>query len=80
MDFEGDYNLPHGAAERSGFGGNLSLRVIVSYLYDMTIDAGLGTAPVNYAGQSGPTGAFGGFNTEPKWQGNAFLTYTATAR
>jgi hypothetical protein len=30
----------------------------------------------NYAGQSGPTAAFGDFNTQPKWQGNALLTYT----
>ena len=32
--------------------------------------------PVNYAGQSGPTAAFGSFNTGPKWQGNAFVTYS----
>jgi outer membrane receptor protein involved in Fe transport len=74
VDFEGEYRLPLNRL-RSGWNGNFSLRVIVSYLYDMTIDAGLGAAPVNYAGQSGPTGAFGGFNTQPKWQGNAFLTY-----
>jgi iron complex outermembrane receptor protein len=30
---------------------------------------------VNYAGQSGPTGAFGGFNTSPRWQSNFFATY-----
>jgi outer membrane receptor protein involved in Fe transport len=41
----------------------------------MTIDAGLGSRPVNYAGQSGPTGAFGGFNTSPRWQSNFFVTY-----
>jgi iron complex outermembrane recepter protein len=44
-------------------------------LYNMTVDAGLGAAPVNYAGQTGPTAAFGGFNTSPRWQSNLFLTY-----
>jgi iron complex outermembrane recepter protein len=44
-------------------------------LYNMTIDNGLGSRPVNYAGQSGPTAAFGGFNTSPKWQSNFFVTY-----
>jgi outer membrane receptor protein involved in Fe transport len=74
IDFEGDYDLPMDRLS-SDWHGHLSLRVIASYLYNMTIDAGLGAIPVNYAGQSGPTGAFGGFNTSPKWQGNAFLTY-----
>lgn len=27
------------------------------------------------AGESGPTAAFGGFNTSPRWQSNLFLTY-----
>lgn len=74
VDFEADYNLPLQRLS-SGLNGSLSMRVIVSYLYDLIINPGAGAAPVNYAGQSGPTGAFGGFNTEPKWQGNAFLTY-----
>jgi iron complex outermembrane recepter protein len=30
---------------------------------------------VDWAGQSGPTGAFGGFNTSPRWQSNLFVTY-----
>ncbi len=75
VDFEADYNLPLDHAG-GGLSGNLNFRLIASYLYDMVIDAGLGSAPVNYAGQSGPTGAFGGFNTSPKWQGNAFVTYS----
>ncbi len=75
VDFEADYNLP---LERLGGNapGNLNFRVIASYLYDMIIDAGLGAPPVNFAGQSGPTAAFGGFNTSPKWQANAFVTYS----
>ena len=74
VDFEGDYDLP---LERFGGGekGDLNFRVIASYLYDMIVDAGLGAAPVNFAGQTGPTAAFGGFNTSPKWQANAFVTY-----
>ena len=49
---------------------------VVSYLYDLIIDPGLGGAIYNYAGQSGPTAAFGGFNTSPKWQANGFVTYS----
>lgn len=70
MDFEFTYNLPLAR------GDNLNLRVISSYLYDMIVDTGLGDAPINYHGQSGPVGAFGGFNTSPDWQANAWLTYT----
>jgi len=73
VDFEAAYSLP--LADTVGLPGDLNMRVIASYLYDMTIDAGLGATPINYGGQSGPTGAFGGFNTSPKWQGNAILTY-----
>ena len=75
VDFEADYNLP---LERLGGGmpGSLNFRVLASYLYDLIIDPGLGGNIYNYAGQSGPTAAFGGFNTSPKWQANAFVTYT----
>ena len=75
VDFEADYNLP---LERlaSGTPGTLNFRVLASYLYDLIIDPGLGGNIYNYAGQSGPTAAFGGFNTSPKWQANAFLTYS----
>jgi outer membrane receptor protein involved in Fe transport len=75
FDFEGDYNLPLEHLDKS-MSGDLGFRVIASYLYDMIVDAGLGAAPVNFAGQTGPTAAFGGFNTSPKWQVNAFMTYS----
>ena len=75
IDFEGDYTLPLDRVSKD-LGGNLGFRVLASYLYDMIIDAGFGAPAFNYAGQSGPTGAFGGFNTSPKWQGNAYLTYS----
>ena len=75
VDFELDYNLQLNRLSANA-PGNLNFRVLASYLYDMIIDAGLGAKPVNYAGQSGPTGAFGGFNTSPQWQANAFLTYS----
>ena len=76
VDFEAAYNLP--LNEDS----SLNLRVLASYLYDQLFDTGQ-TDPItgepvpprNYAGTSGPTAAFGSFNTAPKWQGNAFLTY-----
>ena len=75
IDFEADYNLP---LERfaAGTPGNLNFRVLASYLYDLIINPGNGGGIFNYAGQSGPTAAFGGFNTSPKWQANAFLTYS----
>jgi iron complex outermembrane receptor protein len=77
VDFEAAYTLPLNA------GSSLNLRLLASYLYDQLFDTGQ-TDPVtgepvpprNYAGTSGPTAAFGSFNTAPKWQGNAFLTYS----
>jgi len=76
VDFEAAYNLPLDGDS------SLDLRVLASYLYDQLFDTGQ-TDPVsgepipprNYAGTSGPTAAFGSFNTAPKWQGNAFMTY-----
>lgn len=70
VDAEINYSLPIGATSRVNF------RIIGSYLYDMIIDAGSGQAPINFAGQSGPIGPFGSFNTAPKFQANMFLTYT----
>ena len=75
VDFEGDYSLPL-ASVSNGMSGDLNFRVLASYLYDMIIDTGLGGPVANYAGQSGPTAAFGGYNTSPNWQANAFVTYS----
>ena len=69
IDFEGAYTLPLTGTS------SLNFRVLASLLYDQLFNTGLGNPEVNYAGQSGPTAAFGSFNTTPKWQGNAFLTY-----
>jgi iron complex outermembrane receptor protein len=74
VDFETSYLQPLSELN-SHLNGNLNFRLLTSLLYNMTIDAGLGVPPVNYAGQSGPTGAFGGFNTSPRWQSNFFATY-----
>ena len=75
VDFEGDYSLPLEQVNK-GWGGSLNFRILASYLYDMIINTGLGGPVINYAGQSGPTGAFGGYNTSPFWQGNGYATYT----
>jgi len=76
VDFELAYSKPMSSL-RSDWGGTLTVRVLASYLYDQLFSSGLlGSQVYNYAGQSGPTGAFGSFNTTPNWQGNAFLTYT----
>jgi iron complex outermembrane recepter protein len=74
VDFETDYHLPLQELSNS-LRGDLQFRMLTSLLYNMTVNAGLGAAPVDYAGQSGPTAAFGGFNTSPRWQSNLFTTY-----
>ncbi|HWW64548.1 MAG TPA: TonB-dependent receptor [Sphingomonadaceae bacterium] len=73
LDLEADYIL------RLRGDASVSLRVIGSYLYDLVIDTGTGGPVYNYAGVSGPTPAFGYYNTSPKWQGNAFLSYSDKA-
>jgi outer membrane receptor protein involved in Fe transport len=75
VDFETTYLLPLQQLG-SGLHGSLKLRLLTSLLYNMTVDAGLGSPPVDYAGQTGPTAAFGGFNTSPRWQSNLFMTYS----
>ncbi len=49
VDFETSYFLPLQNIS-SGMRGSLNFRLLTSLLYNMTIDAGLGSAPVNYAG------------------------------
>jgi outer membrane receptor protein involved in Fe transport len=68
-----DYELSYAFAMREG--GALNLRFIGTYLYDMIVDTGLGAPPIDYQGQSGPVASFGSFNTQPRWQARAFLTY-----
>jgi outer membrane receptor protein involved in Fe transport len=75
VDFEGDYDLPLNMVQHD-WNGDLSFRILASYLYNMIINTGLGGPVIDYAGQSGPTGAFGGYNTSPNWQANSFLTYS----
>jgi len=67
IDFEAAYSHSLGQ-------GSVSVRALASYLYDQLFDQGVGKPPINYAGQTGPTGAFGTFNTSPHWQGNLILT------
>jgi iron complex outermembrane receptor protein len=73
-DFETDYRLPF-SRFASGRGDSLDFRILATYQYDQIVSPGEGVPAYNYAGQTGPTGAFGDFNTVPKWQGNAFITY-----
>jgi iron complex outermembrane receptor protein len=68
-DYEATFDFPLQG------GANLNLRLIGTYLYDMIVDTGLGPAPIDYRGQSGPVASFGSFNTQPDWQARAFLTY-----
>ncbi len=68
-DYEANYRVPMHS------GGNLNLRFIGTYLYDMIVNTGFGAPPIDYEGQSGPVASFGSFNTQPKWQARAFVTY-----
>jgi iron complex outermembrane recepter protein len=74
VDFETSYALPLQDLS-SSLHGDLNFRLLTSLLYNMTVDNGLGSGGVDYAGQTGPTAAFGNFNTSPRWQSNFFLTY-----
>ena len=75
VDLEVGYNTALSNL-KEGLRGNLDLRLVTSYTYDMIIDTGGGGVPVNYAGQSGPAGGFSGsYNASPKLQSNAFVTY-----
>lgn len=74
VDFEASYGFDLDKVN-SGLAGNINMRMIATYLYDMLIDTGLGTPVLNYHGQSGPVASFGSFNTSPDWQGNFWLTY-----
>jgi outer membrane receptor protein involved in Fe transport len=69
IDFEAAYTHPVG-------NGSISIRALASYLYDQVFFRGFGLPPINYAGQTGPTAAFGSFNTAPHWQGNLIVTGT----
>ncbi|HEY5565914.1 MAG TPA: TonB-dependent receptor [Gammaproteobacteria bacterium] len=68
-DYEVGYTMPMRE------GGDLNVRVIATYLYDLIVDTGLGSPPIDYRGQSGPVASFGGFNTSPDWQATAWVTY-----
>ena len=74
VDFETSYSLPLQDLS-DGLHGDLNFRLLTSLLYNMTVDNGLGSGGVDYAGQTGPTASFGNFNTSPRWQSNFFLTY-----
>ncbi len=75
LDFEFDYTY---ALDKLGLNtnGSLSLRALASYLYTLDITPPGATAPQHRAGISGPTPAFGSYNTSPHWLGNATLTYS----
>ncbi len=75
VDFEFAYHFPLDRLFSSS-SDSLDLRALATYEYQQVINPGNGLSAYNYAGQTGPTAAFGDFNTVPKWQGNTTLTYT----
>jgi iron complex outermembrane receptor protein len=74
VDFEIDYVLP---MERlfDGTDGQVNLRLLAAWNYDLIITSAPGAPVRNFAGQSGPNGAFGDFNSSPKWLLNSLVTY-----
>ena len=74
LDFELDYTMP---LQDVGLNtnGSLSFRGLATYLYALDITPPGATTAQHRAGISGPTGAFGSYNTGPHWLGNATLTY-----
>jgi outer membrane receptor protein involved in Fe transport len=68
-DYEASFDFPLSGE------GNINLRLIGTYLYDMIVDGGLGAPAVDFRGQSGPVASFGSFNTQPDWQARAWVTY-----
>lgn len=64
VDFEAVHSVALGRV-----GGSLSARLVASWLYDFMV------GDVNWAGQTGPTAAFGDFNTSPRWQGSLTTSY-----
>jgi iron complex outermembrane recepter protein len=74
FDFEFDYTL---GLDKLGLdtNGSLSLRTLASYLYTLDITPPGAIMPQHRAGISGPTAAFGSYNTSPHWLGNATMTY-----
>jgi len=73
VDFELDYQF---GLDRfnADWDGALNLRGIAAYLYDFVVDSGASSQ--DYAGQSGPLGAFVDYNPAPYWILNGWLTYT----
>jgi len=73
VDFEMDYNF---GLDRfnDNLDGTLNLRGIAAYLYDFVVDTGASSQ--DYAGQSGPLGAFVDYNPAPYWILNGWLTYS----
>jgi hypothetical protein len=65
VDFEAAHSLPI-----RRLGGTLSVRLVASWLYDFMV------GDVDWAGQTGPTAAFGDFNTSPRWQGSLTTSYS----
>jgi len=74
LDLELDYTLDL-ANLFQGSPGRLNFRILGTYLYDMLIQTVPGTAPINFAGQTGPSAPLGDFNPSPKWIANGTLTY-----
>ncbi|MET0498672.1 MAG: TonB-dependent receptor [Steroidobacteraceae bacterium] len=75
VDFEFDYTLP--LSKFSSAPGSLNFRLLAAWNYDLIIASAPGSPVRNFSGQTGPTPAFGDFNSSPKWLLNSLLTYSA---
>lgn len=74
-DFELDYTLPLSRLSQQA-AGVLNVRTLATLNYDMVVTSAPGATPVDFSGQTGPTTAFGNFNSGPRWQLNTLLTYS----
>ncbi|MCP5144531.1 MAG: TonB-dependent receptor [Gammaproteobacteria bacterium] len=74
VDIEAAYLLPLGDMSES-LAGDVTFRVLATYLYDTIVDPGNGGSVVNWAGQTGPGAYFANFNPSPKWNITSWLGY-----
>ncbi|MCP5143372.1 MAG: TonB-dependent receptor [Gammaproteobacteria bacterium] len=72
IDFEAAYLLDLDGFNNN-FEGTVTIRGIAAYLYDFIVDTGF--SQIDYAGQSGPLGAFTDWNPSPYWILNGWMTY-----
>lgn len=75
VDFEASYRLPLMDVFANA-PGSLDFRFLLNYQYDFQVSPAPGSAPIEYAGQSGPITDGGDFYPKPEWTWNALVGYS----